>query len=61
MLQESHPETRSLFTSGYAPSLAGVRGGFGPDVPFLAKPFTTLELATLVREVLDASTRLAIA
>jgi hypothetical protein len=24
-----------------------------PDQPFLAKPFTTIELATLVRQVLD--------
>jgi PAS domain S-box-containing protein len=54
MLQQSHPETKCLFTSGYAPSLAAVPGGFGSDQPFLAKPFRTIELATLVREVLDS-------
>jgi hypothetical protein len=35
------------------PSLAGLRGGFDSDQPFLAKPFTTIELASLVRKVLD--------
>jgi two-component system cell cycle sensor histidine kinase/response regulator CckA len=53
-LQLLHPGTKTLYTSGYAPSLAGERGGFDPDQPFLAKPFTTMELASLVRRVIDS-------
>jgi two-component system cell cycle sensor histidine kinase/response regulator CckA len=53
IIQRTRPETKCLFTSGYAPSLAGLRGGFESDQPFLAKPFTTIELASLVRQVLD--------
>jgi CheY-like chemotaxis protein len=49
-----HPDTKTLYTSGYAPGLAGERGGFDPDQPFLAKPFTAAELASLVRRVLDS-------
>jgi two-component system, cell cycle sensor histidine kinase and response regulator CckA len=52
-LQLLHPGTRSLYTSGYAPSLATQRGGLASDEPFLAKPFTSAELASLVRQVLD--------
>ena len=53
-LQRLHPDTKTLYTSGYAPSLAGERGGFDADQPFLAKPFTAAELASLVRRVLDS-------
>jgi two-component system cell cycle sensor histidine kinase/response regulator CckA len=53
-IQRLHPQTKSLYTSGYAPSLAGERGGFDLDQAFLAKPFTTVELASVVRRVLDA-------
>jgi CheY-like chemotaxis protein len=53
-LQGLHPEAKTLYTSGYAPSLAGERGGFDTEQAFLAKPFTTVELASVVRRVLDA-------
>jgi CheY-like chemotaxis protein len=53
-LQRLHPEAKTLYTSGYAPSLAGERGGFDTEQAFLAKPFTTVELASVVRRVLDA-------
>jgi two-component system cell cycle sensor histidine kinase/response regulator CckA len=53
-IQRLHPDMKSLYTSGYAPSLAGERGGFDSDQAFLAKPFTTIELASLVRRVLDS-------
>jgi two-component system cell cycle sensor histidine kinase/response regulator CckA len=52
-IQRLRPGTRSLFTSGYAPSLAAQRGGLDPDQPFLAKPFTMAALASIVRQVLD--------
>src|SRR5919201_774985 len=53
-LRRLHPQAKSIYTSGYAPGLAGDRGGFDPQQPFLAKPFTTIELASLVRRVLDS-------
>jgi two-component system cell cycle sensor histidine kinase/response regulator CckA len=53
-IQCLHPQTKTLYTSGYAPALAGERGGFELDQAFLAKPFTSVELASLVRRVLDA-------
>jgi CheY-like chemotaxis protein len=53
LLRRRHPDTKCLYTSGYAAALAGERGGLEVDEPFLAKPFTMAELASLVREVLD--------
>jgi len=53
LLRLRHPDTKCLYTSGYAAALAGERGGFELSEPFLAKPFTMAELASLVREVLD--------
>jgi len=45
-----------LFMSGHADDVA--RGGLlDPSIPFLAKPFTTQELADRVRELLDAARR----
>ena len=44
-----------LFTSGYTAGDSDVSAKIDPGLPFLAKPWTLAELATKVREVLDAS------
>jgi two-component system cell cycle sensor histidine kinase/response regulator CckA len=54
LLQRQYPGTKCMYTSGYAAALAGERGGLELSQPFLAKPFTMVELASLVREVLDS-------
>jgi len=53
-LQQSHPETRLLFMSGYTASAILHRGILEPGVAFLQKPFSPQALARKVREVLDA-------
>jgi two-component system cell cycle sensor histidine kinase/response regulator CckA len=54
LLQRTRPTTKSLLTSGYAPGLTSEPGQSGSNQPFLAKPFTTAELAEHVRQVLDS-------
>jgi PAS domain S-box-containing protein len=48
-----HPETQVLFVSGYAESEVGRGNLFEQGKPFLAKPFTPLDLVRTVRRVLD--------
>jgi CheY-like chemotaxis protein len=47
------PGLKPIFMSGH-PESAVRAGGAGEDAHFLAKPFTSLELAQAVRQVLDA-------
>lgn len=49
-----HPEARVLFMSGYAGEALSAQGVLDTSVAFLAKPFVPAELASKVREVLDA-------
>jgi two-component system cell cycle sensor histidine kinase/response regulator CckA len=49
-LSATRPETRVLYTSGYA----GEAGGLGPECTFLEKPFTRDALVKKVRELLDS-------
>jgi DNA-binding response OmpR family regulator len=44
-----------LFMSGYTNDEIIRRGLVSPGVPFLQKPFSPEDLATKVREVLDAA------
>jgi PAS domain S-box-containing protein len=53
-LRERFPELQVVFTSGYTEDTVLQRGGFGPGERFLPKPFTEADLATIVREALDA-------
>jgi two-component system, cell cycle sensor histidine kinase and response regulator CckA len=53
-LVKVRPETRVLFTSGYA-SDAVKHGILGADCAFLEKPFTRDDLIRKVRELLDSS------
>ena len=50
----SRPEIRVLYISGYAADLIQNHGVPWRHVDFLAKPFTQQELATAVRQLLDA-------
>jgi PAS domain S-box-containing protein len=54
----ARPETKVLYTSGYADD--AVVNGIGKNCMFLEKPFTRDELVRKVRELLDSSKSLAI-
>ena len=51
LLMASHPHLGVILTSGYSADVApaGIDGA-----PFLVKPYTAVELATMVRDTLDA-------
>ena len=49
------PETRLLYTSGYADDAIARQGGLMGDATFLEKPFTREELLRKVRDILDSS------
>ncbi len=48
-----HPESRILFISGYTDGVMVHHASLSPGTPFLQKPFSPMELAKKVREVLD--------
>jgi two-component system, cell cycle sensor histidine kinase and response regulator CckA len=50
---ERWPETRILFTSGFAAEVLTQHGLAHLDVPFLAKPYTRDEALAKVREALE--------
>jgi PAS domain S-box-containing protein len=52
-LASVHPETQVLFVSGYAEMEAGKGNRPEPGKPFLAKPFSPLDLVRTVRRMLD--------
>ena len=52
-LLQQRPDTRVLFMSGYTDDQTLRRGLFDPEVAFLAKPFSSQDLAAAVRAVLD--------
>ncbi|HKV41442.1 MAG TPA: ATP-binding protein [Blastocatellia bacterium] len=52
-LTRMRPGMRVLFMSGYTDDAILLKGGVGPDAPFIAKPFTSTGLAEKIREVLD--------
>lgn len=47
------PSTRFLFTSGYNEVFINKKFELDPSFDFLRKPFTTLELATRIRNALE--------
>ncbi len=55
-LRDTRPGLRVLFTSGYAETTSLDVAALGPHA-YLAKPFTTDDLARKVREALDALTQ----
>jgi DNA-binding NtrC family response regulator len=52
-LTAARPETKVLYTSGYADD-AVKRGMLGPNCAFLEKPFTRDDLVRKVRDLLDS-------
>jgi PAS domain S-box-containing protein len=52
-LRERHPQTKVLYTSGYAESAIAHQGVLLEGVRFLQKPYTLAALARCVREALD--------
>jgi len=56
-LRRSHPDVRLLFTTGFARGAFGRTGELERGVDLIAKPFTITQLASKVREVLDAPAR----
>jgi two-component system, cell cycle sensor histidine kinase and response regulator CckA len=58
-LAVERPETRVLYTSGNADHADARQDVLGPYYTFLEKPFTSDELVSKVREILDSPKRLA--
>jgi two-component system cell cycle sensor histidine kinase/response regulator CckA len=52
-MAEICPDIRTLFMSGYADSMVARHGLLEPGVSFIEKPFSLVDLARKVREVLD--------
>jgi two-component system cell cycle sensor histidine kinase/response regulator CckA len=52
-LAQAHPETRTLFTSGYTDNIIAHHGVLDRGIEFLSKPYTLEILTRRVREVLD--------
>lgn len=48
-----HPDSRVLFISGYTDGVMIHQASLSPETPFLQKPFSPMEFAKKVREVLD--------
>jgi PAS domain S-box-containing protein len=59
-LVATRPETRVLYSSGYADDAVLKHGMLGPDSAFLEKPFTRDDLVRKVRELLDSPVRRSI-
>lgn len=51
-LAETRPEMKVLYTSGYTANVIAHQGVIEPGVAYLPKPFTPVQLAAKVREVL---------
>jgi CheY-like chemotaxis protein len=54
-LLQLHPETRTLFTSGYTEDIIAHHGVLDPGIDFLTKPYSLDVLAQRVRKVLDGA------
>ena len=57
LVQES-PKLKVIYTSGYSPGMAGKDNCFLQGRNFLSKPYSIGQLATTIRECLDAAPRL---
>jgi PAS domain S-box-containing protein len=60
-VQRKHPETKTLYMSGYAYQTMLGRGVLEAGALFIQKPFTPSQLSDKVREVLDGARRRATA
>ncbi|MDM7995409.1 MAG: PAS domain S-box protein [Acidobacteriota bacterium] len=53
-LRLKYPDLKCLYMSGYTANVIAHHGVLDPGVHFIAKPFNVLDLASKVREVMDA-------
>lgn len=53
-LQASKPELKVIYMSGYSEDVISQHGVFDKDISFLRKPFTSLALTKMIREVLTS-------
>jgi PAS domain S-box-containing protein len=53
LLSKLHPETHTLFTSGYSENIIAHHGSLDAGLDFLGKPYTMDVLSRRVREILD--------
>jgi len=58
-LRKRYPQIRLLFTTGFARGAFDRTGKLEQAIELIAKPFTITQLASKVREVLDAPARSA--
>ena len=56
-LVQTHPETLTLFTSGYTENIIAHHGVLDHGIEFLSKPYTLEQLTRRVREILDQAPR----
>jgi PAS domain S-box-containing protein len=56
-LAQAHPETRTLFSSGYTENIIAHHGVLERGIEFMSKPYTIDLLTRRVREVLDRAPR----
>lgn len=52
-IQQTRPDIKTIFMSGYAPNFIASRGIPENDIDFIQKPFTVETLARKVRDILD--------
>lgn len=57
VLSALHPDLRCLFMSGYTADVIAERGILDERVSFIQKPFSSADLMTRIREVLDGPSR----
>lgn len=53
-VKQVRPEIKVLYMSGYTARITSDRGVLRPDTPYLQKPFTRIDLARKIREVLKS-------
>ncbi|NCP03724.1 MAG: hypothetical protein GW861_10150, partial [Deltaproteobacteria bacterium] len=53
-LQEIYPQLKVLFVSGYAADLINHKGLIENNAELLSKPFTSFQLTSRVRNLLDS-------
>jgi FixJ family two-component response regulator len=52
-MKKTRPDLKILFTSGYTDSFIQSSGIIDKEINFINKPYSTVELARKVREILD--------
>lgn len=53
MVRDRHPDVEIVYMSGFSADLIARQGRLDPDIEFIGKPFTLVELTSRLRAVLD--------